>query len=360
MDVLPPSHFRRKYGLVFTSDSEPGIVRRRAGSGFAYRRTDGQAVREADELARIRSLAIPPAYVEVWICRRANGHLQATGLDARGRKQYRYHPQWRLARDAEKYDRLLDVASRLPGIRRRAARDVGASADGRTRLLATVVRLMDTTCGRVGNDEYMRENGSFGLTTLRTRHAKLEGDRLTLSFPGKSGVAQQYELRDAPVAAVVRECLARRPGPLFRYAGDDGALRSIASTDVNDYLAKQSQGNVTAKDFRTWHASVMALALVQRAIQRQDASFTLKAMLADVAAKLGNTPAVCRKSYVHPEVLELAMLTTRGTDRAVAALRQLSRGVRVPPPAGLRKDEAALVDFLHRVRRFRGKARAFG
>lgn len=359
MEVLPSTHFRRKYGLVFSRDTEPGISRRRAGSGFAYRRNDGRAVRGAEELARIRALAIPPAYVEVWICRRANGHLQATGLDARGRKQYRYHPQWRQARDAEKYDGLMDVASRLPAIRRRAARDVGDAPDGRSRLVATVVRLMDTTCGRVGNDEYMRENGSFGLTTLRTRHARLDGDRLTLSFPGKSGVAQQAELRDARVAAVVRECLARGAGPLFRHRGDDGVLRGISSTDVNDYLARLSQGQVTAKDFRTWHASVMALAIVHRAIERGDERFTLKAMLAGVAGKLGNTPAVCRKSYVHPEVIALAMLASRGTEQARRVLRQLAGGAAVPVPAGLRRDEARLVDFLQRIRRFRGKTWAF-
>ncbi len=353
--TCPPAHFRNRYGLVFTSDNEPGLSRRRAGTGFSYRDAAGRPVRAEEELARIRALAIPPAYSNVWICDRSNGHLQATGLDARGRKQYRYHPKWRIARDAEKYDGLQRFAAFIPRIRRRAARDMATPPAGGTRLIATIVRLMDLTYGRVGNDEYARENGSFGLTTLRSRHARLSGNLLTLTFPGKSGVSQKLALRDARVARVVRDCLALRGGPLFRYHDEAGVMRSITSADVNEYLATGSQGEVTAKSFRTWHASVMALAITQRAIERVDTDFTLKALLAEVAAALGNTPAVCRKSYVHPEVMALAMLAAHQMEHARQALHRLTREKTVVAPTGLRRDEAKLMDFLERMRRFRGK-----
>lgn len=335
--ALPP-------GLVRTTDAEPGILRRRRGKGFAYLRHDGSPVRDGRELQRIRSLAIPPAYREVWICPLANGHLQATGLDARGRKQYRYHAQWRIGRDEEKFDRLPLLAARLPRIRRGMARDLQSTEHGRPALLAVVVKLLDTTLGRIGNDAYARENGSFGLTTLRNRHARLQGDRLELEFRGKSGISQCLELRDPAVARVLRRCLKLPGQTLFRYADEAGRIHRIASAEVNDYLRSLAGEQISAKDFRTWHATVLALEITERAVRRGDTAFTLKKLLAEVSQALGNTPAVCRKSYVHPEVLALATLASRDLDAATLVLHGIDE--QLPnTPGGLRRSERRLLAF---------------
>lgn len=335
-------------GLIYTSDAQPGISRLRRGKGFAYRRANGAPLRDDAQLARIRNLAIPPAYRDVWICTRPDGHLQATGFDARGRKQYRYHHRWREERDAEKFEWLGELAGLLPRIRRSVARDLSPEEHGRTTLLATVVKLLDTTLGRIGNDQYAKQNGSYGLTTLCNRHARLDGDRLELAFRGKSGVQHKLQVRDCGIARVVRQCLALPGQQLFRYADEAGRIHAIGSGEVNDYLcAVVGPGHhVSAKDFRTWHASVFALRLVHKAVQRVDVKFTLKAMLAEVAQALGNTPAVCRKSYVHPHVLAFALMAAGNIARAAQVLRATAAQPLPRGAAGLRLDERRLVQFL--------------
>ena len=335
-------------GLVYTTDAQPGISRLRRGKGFAYRRANGAPLRDDAQLARIRSLAIPPAYRDVWICPRPDGHLQATGFDARGRKQYRYHNRWREERDAEKFEWLGELAGLLPRIRRRVARDLSPVDHGRTTLLATVVKLLDTTLGRIGNDQYARENGSYGLTTLCNRHARLDGDRLELAFKGKSGVQHRLQVCDRSIARVVRQCLALPGKQLFRYADEAGRIHAIGSGEVNDYLCAVvgPRHHVSAKDFRTWHASVFALRLVHKAVQRADTKFTLKTMLAEVAQALGNTPAVCRKSYVHPDVLAFALMAAGNIGRAAEVLRGMGAQPLPRGAAGLRLDERRLVQFL--------------
>jgi len=318
--------------LVHVDDHGPGIRRRRRGTGFSYHHPDGRVVREAEELARIRHLAIPPAYTKVWICPRADGHLQATGRDARGRKQYRYHAEWQRARGADKFDRLHEFGLVLPRVRAQVAADLAfdpAAFPPRNAVLATLVRLLDTTLVRVGNEAYARDNGSFGLTTLRTRHASVSGGRLRLRFRGKSGVPHEVDLHDPQAARVVARCQALPGQELFQYEDEQGAARAVDSGDVNDYLREASRADITAKDFRTWHASVLALALLRR-----DPDARPTQILRQVAQQLRNTVAVCRKSYVHPRVLAAA-----------------DAQARVAPPRGRRRgslsaDEGALLRFL--------------
>ena len=328
--------------LVYVSDEAPGIRRQRRGSGFGYVGPDGKAVRDPAELARIRSLAIPPAYTAVWICLRPDGHLQATGRDARGRKQYRYHPRWRAARDESKFERMLAFGAALPRIRARVNRDLALPPGRRVErraVLAALVRLLDTTLVRVGNDEYARQNGSFGLTTLRNRHAAVQGSVLRLRFRGKSGVQHAVAVEDPRVARIVRRCQAIPGQELFRYEDADGASHAIGSADVNDYLREAAGDAFSAKDFRTWHASVQALALLQaRPADMRPTAQAANELLAEVARRLGNTVAVCRKSYVHPRLLQ-AM-----TEPAAAACAPAV--VRAPRKNGLSAAERALMVFL--------------
>ena len=330
-------------GLVWASDERPGIRRERAARGFTYRGTDGRRLRDAGELARIRRLAIPPAYEDVWICPKPNGHLQATGRDARGRKQYRYHPDWRSAKDSDKFERMLEFGATLPRIRSRVKADLArpfGERPGRETVLATIVRLLDKTYVRIGNEEYARANRSFGLTTLRNRHAAVKGSRLQLRFTGKSGKEHEIALEDPRVARVVRRCQAMPGQELFQYQDEAGERRTIDSADVNDYLREASGAEFTAKDFRTWHGTVHALDLwaVQCAA---DASRrrTVNQLLGDVAARLGNTVAVCKKSYVHPRVLE--------TLASVADAKVLAR-MSPARRAGLTVAERRLLKFLAR------------
>lgn len=307
----------------------PGIRRVRRGSGFAYQAADGHWLRAGDEvdrlhLQRIRALAIPPAYEEVWICPLDAGHVQATARDARGRKQYRYHALWRARRDDDKFDRMHAFGLALPRLRRRVAQTLAASAGqphlDRDVVLAAVVRLLDTTLIRVGNEEYARTNRSYGLTTLRNRHARVSGSRLMLRFRGKSGVQHEVLLDDARVAGVVRRCQELPGQELFQYTDDSGAAHVVDSADVNDYIRSLCGDEFTAKDFRTWHATVHAWAQLapdakaardggeapcseSAAARRRMVNEALK----EVASRLGNTVAVCRKSYVHPHVLVCAL-----------------------------------------------------
>ena len=328
-------------GLVYVNDESPGIRRMRRGAGFVYRRPDGAPLRDADELQRIRKLAIPPAYLQVWICPLPHGHLQATGRDARGRKQYRYHAKWRVARDTTKFDRLSAFGAALPRVRARVKRDLAAPVGERVlrdTVIAAVVRLLDTTLVRVGNDEYARSNGSFGLTTLRNRHVAVKGGALTLRFRGKSGVEHDVAVHDARVARIVKRCQALPGQALFQYLDADGLPHTLDSADVNDYLREASGGEFTAKDFRTWHGSVLALQLWRALDPTEAAAPTLagaKRLLGEVAARLGNTVAVCRKAYVHPRVLALL-----AGELTVAATNVATRR------AGLAAPERDLLAFL--------------
>ena len=331
-------------GLVYVSDDVPGIRRLRRGDGFVYRSAAGRPLRDRRHLTRIRALAIPPAYTQVWICPLPHGHLQATGRDARGRKQYRYHAAWRQARDETKFDRLLDFAAALPRIRARVTRDLAAPVGQcvlRDTVIAAIVRLLDTTLMRVGNDEYARANGSFGLTTLRNHHAQVEGSALRLRFRGKSGVVHEVALQDRRVARIVRRCQALPGQELFQYLDASGDPHAVGSADVNAYLRDAGGGEFSAKDFRTWHGSVHALQLWRALDPHEAAHPTLasaRRVLAEVATRLGNTVAVCRRAYVHPRVLALL------TGEIVAA--EASLAAVVPRRAGLSAAERGLIAYL--------------
>jgi DNA topoisomerase-1 len=326
---------RAPAGLRYTSDVEPGIRRRRAGRGFLYRLPDGRTLKDPETLTRIRSLAVPPAYRDVWICLHPNGHLQATGRDARGRKQYRYHPRWRSHRDETKFDRMLEFGRVLPKIRARVARDLRKDGMPRERVLATVVRLLEATRIRVGNEEYARTNGSFGLTTLRDRHVSKNGGTVHLVFRGKSGIEQRVPITDKAIARLVLRCQDIPGQELFQWLDDSGERRRIDSSDVNDYLREASGGDFTAKDFRTWFATVDALELLckrcvsgERAIKRHTVE-----VIAEVALRLGNTPAICRKCYIHPEVIAAYLdgrLESLSGIKPAEALRRLLRRRRPP------------------------------
>jgi DNA topoisomerase I len=330
-------------GLVYVTDNAPGIRRLRRGKGFSYLRPDGTCLRDAQQLKRIRSLAIPPAYTDVWICPLPHGHLQATGRDARGRKQYRYHAEWRSARDADKFERMAEFGMALPRIRTRVKKDLEAPVDqhmGREAVLAALVRLLDTTFVRVGNDEYARTNGSFGLTTLRNQHAAVKGSTLRLRFRGKSGVSHQVTLDDPRVARIVRLCQTMPGQELFQYEDGTGETRCVGSADVNSYLREASGADFTAKDFRTWHASVLALDLLcQLPEEAVLNAHQINEVVADVAKRLGNTIAVCKKSYVHPGILLAA------AQGSLMPFRQAPRKC-----AGLTAAECRLLAFLSACR----------
>lgn len=299
----------RGAGLVYVSDDQPGLIRQRRGKGFSYHDADGARVADAAVLTRIRALAIPPAYVDVWICAHPRGHLQATGRDARGRKQYRYHADWRVLRDEGKFSRLLAFGAALPRLRRHVRTDLAHPGLPREKVLALVVRLLDETLIRIGNDRYARDNKSFGLTTLRSRHVRAERGRLRFTFRGKSGQARELEFSDKRLAKIIRR-VQQLPGQrLFQYLDDHGARQPIDSGMVNDYLREASGGAFTAKDFRTWAGTVQAIAvMVGTPIPEQGGERARRSAIADgvkaVAAMLGNTPAVCRTSYIHPQVFE--------------------------------------------------------
>jgi DNA topoisomerase I len=297
----------RVAGLRYTTDARPGIERIRAGRGFSYRDAEGRPIRDEAVRERIVSLAIPPAWTDVWISPFANGHLQATGRDARGRKQYRYHRDWARRRGADKYERMLSFAEALPRIRRRVEEDLRRRGLPREKVLAAVVRLLELTLIRVGNDEYARLNRSFGLTTLRDRHARVEGDRIRFRFRSKSGQLHESGLRDRRLARIVRGCQELPGQELFQYVDENDAVQDIDSDDVNDYLREASGGDFTAKDVRTWAGTVLAYRALRalEPVEREPAARrNLVEAIRSAAAGLGNTPAVARGSYVHPAVME--------------------------------------------------------
>jgi DNA topoisomerase I len=340
-------------GLRYSTDARPGISRRKAGRGFSYRRPDGALARDAPTLARIRALAIPPAWTDVWICLDPAGHLQATGRDARGRKQYRYHDRWRTGRDDAKFERLIDFARVLPRIRKHCDDDLARPGLSREKVLAAVVRLLETTLIRVGNDEYARLNRSFGLTTLRNRHAVVTGTRIRFRFRGKSGRQHEVGLRDRRLASVIRRCQDLPGQELFQYVGEDGEPHDVASDDVNTYLREISGADVTAKDFRTWAGTVLAyraLRALAPGTDDQSARRNVVEAVRFTSDRLGNTPAVARKSYVHPAILEAYLEGSIAGALLEAAEEQVE-----PPSAPDPREEAEVVALLRK--RLRADAR---
>lgn len=341
-----PAEAAERADLAYVSDAEPGYRRRRAGKGFFYVDAQGARLREAATLARIRALAIPPAWSDVWICPDPAGHVQATGRDDRGRKQYRYHPAWTACRDEAKFSSLADFARALPRLRARVDADLRRRGLPRRRVLASLVRLLDHTLIRIGNDAYAQQNNSFGLTTLRPRHLAVEGSSLRFSFTGKSGQEWRLKLADRRVASVVR-AIQELPGQrLFQYLDEDGARRDIRSQDVNDYIRAAAGRDFTSKHFRTWGATVaaaLALAGTPLPAAKREQAAALNAVVDDVAKMLRNTRAVCRRCYVHPAVVA-AWQEGRLAEEIGALRRRLPR-----PLKGLDAEESTVLRWLSRA-----------
>jgi DNA topoisomerase-1 len=331
--------------LRYVSDRGKGIRRARNKDGFDYFAPDGSRITDPDELARIRKLAIPPAYEDVWICPYSNGHLQATGRDTRGRKQYRYHPKWREVRDEAKYGKMLLFGKLLPKIREQVDKDLARPGLPREKVLAAIVRLLESTLIRVGNEEYARTNKSFGLTTLRNRHVRIEGGaRIRFDFRGKSGTEHHIDLRNKRLANVVRRCQDLPGQELFQYLDEDGQPHGVDSDDVNDYLQAITGEAITAKDFRTWAATNLA-ALALRELETFDTQAKAKKNVVQavesVAKMLGNTPAICRKCYIHPAIFDGYL-----DGSLLDALKQRADEKLADPGAGLKAEEAAVIAFL--------------
>ena len=344
-EPLEPEQVARDAGLVYVNADEPGIRRVRSGRGFRYRGPGSRLVRDASTLARIKALAVPPAWKDVWICPSPRGHIQATGIDAAGRKQYRYHAGWRATRDRTKYDRMIPFGEALPKIRKRVREDLALPDLPREKILATVVRLIDLTYIRVGNARYTKENGSFGLTTMRDRHADVNGSTVRFEFKGKSGKVHVVDVRDPRIAKIVKQCQEIPGQRLFQYLTEDGERRQISSEDVNEYLREVSGADFTAKDFRTWAGSVLALrelrAVSVDGSSKADARRAVNEAIEHVAAELRNTVAVCRACYVHPAVLA-GYLNGSLSEVRVRRVRSKHHA----PADSLRPDEAALLRFL--------------
>jgi len=341
---LEPSEAASFARLRYVSDAAPGIARVRSGRGFRYKAPDGTPVRNAETLHRIRTLAIPPAWTSVWICPTATGHIQAVGRDARGRKQYRYHARWRVVRDETKYNRLIDFGRTLPRIRRRVQRDLAKSGLPRDRVLATVVRLLERTLIRVGNAEYARHNGSFGLTTLRAKHVRVKGPRLRFEFRGKGGKAHTVDVTDSRLAKIVSRCQDLPGHVLFQYIDDVGRRQTIGSSDVNAYLRQIAGREFTAKDFRTWSGTVLAAHTL--VVMAEKGAKPNKRQVAHavsvVAERLGNTPAICRKCYIHPAIPAAYLQSSLRSGFEPA------QHPRTPREPGIRRSEDQVLRFLER------------
>ncbi|WP_223507343.1 DNA topoisomerase IB [Pseudomonas sp. GL-RE-29] len=331
-DALPPD-------LHYVDDTQPGLTRRKLRGKFCYFDPAGQRITDADEIKRINALAVPPAYTDVWICADPRGHLQATGRDARGRKQYRYHPRWREVRDTDKYSRLRDFGLALPKLRKQLEALLDAPGFSRDKVMATVITLLDATLIRVGNSQYARDNRSYGLTTLRNRHVEVNGSAILFQFRGKSGVEHQITVKDRRLARIIKRCQEIPGQNLFQYIDENGERHTITSNDVNAYLQTLTGADFTAKDYRTWAGSALALAALRK-LQWQpesEAKRHVVEMVKNVAKQLGNTPAVCRKCYIHPAVLQGFVL---------GALAELPRP-RVRK--GLRVEEVRLAMLLEKM-----------
>lgn len=331
-EVLPPD-------LHYVDDTQPGITRKKLRGKFCYFDPAGQRITDPVEIKRINALAVPPAYTEVWICADPRGHLQATGRDARGRKQYRYHTRWREVRDADKYSRLRDFGLALPKLRKQLEALLAAPGFSRDKVMATIITLLDATLIRVGNTQYARDNRSYGLTTLRSRHVEVNGNAILFQFRGKSGVEHQITVKDRRLARIIKRCLEIPGQNLFQYLDENGERHTVSSSDVNAYLQTLTGADFTAKDYRTWAGSVQALAML-RELQwepESDAKRHVVEMVKNVAKQLGNTPAVCRKCYIHPAVVDGFLL---------GSLAQLPRP-RIRK--GLRAEEVGLAMYLEKM-----------
>ncbi|MGY2257474.1 DNA topoisomerase IB [Pseudomonas sp. SDO55104_S430] len=331
-DALPPD-------LHYVDDTLPGITRKKLRGKFQYFDPAGQRITDQQEVQRINALAVPPAYADVWICADPRGHLQATGRDARGRKQYRYHPRWREVRDGDKYSRLRDFGLALPKLRKKLEALLAEPSFSRDKVMATVITLLDATLIRVGNAQYAKENRSYGLTTLRDRHVEINGSAIKFQFRGKSGVEHQITVKDRRLARIVKRCQEIPGQDLFQYLDEDGERHSVTSADVNAYLKTLTGADFTAKDYRTWAGSALALSVL-RELQWQpesEAKRQVVEMVKDVSRQLGNTPAVCRKCYIHPAVLE------------GFPLGQLAELPRPRVRKGLRAEEVALAMLLEKL-----------
>jgi DNA topoisomerase I len=340
-----PVESARVAGLRYTTDTKPGIRRRRSGKGFTYIGADGKPLNTTADVSRIRSLVIPPAWTDVWICVDARGHLQATGRDARGRKQYHYHPKWRVVRDETKYHRMVGFAQALPRIRRKTTDDLRRSGLPREKVLATVVQLLEKTLIRVGNDEYARSNRSYGLTTMRNAHVNVSGPRVRFSFRGKSGVEHEIDLNDRRLARIVKQCRDLPGYDLFQYVDEDGTRQTVGSEDVNAYLKAITGQDLTSKDFRTWAGTVLAAQLLREFDafgSETEAKRNIVRAVEIVAGRLGNTKAVCRKCYIHPAIFDAYMdgsLMSTISQRARKVARAVDR---------LTQGETAVLGLLQR------------
>jgi DNA topoisomerase-1 len=348
MPVVDPVASAQSAGLRYVGDDTPGIRREMGSLGFKFIGANGKIIRKEADLKRIRALAVPPAWTDVWICPDPRGHVQATGRDARGRKQYRYHPEWRVCRDETKYDRMQAFAAALPKIRARTSADLAKPGLPREKVLATVVQLLEKSLIRVGNEEYAKQNQSFGLTTMRDKHVDVKGSTLKFQFRGKSGIRHAVNVDDKRLARIVRQCKDLPGQDLFQYMDDEGELRSIGSADVNAYLKEITGEDFTAKDFRTWSGTVLACAAL-RELERGETMAQAKRSVVQaieaVSKLLGNTRSVCRKSYIHPAVIDSyidgSMLVTLRR-RASPAMKKAA--------AGLRPDECAVLAILGAVK----------
>ena len=342
--VTDPVESARAAGLRYVSDARPGIRRHKHRGGFRYTHPDGKPVRDQETLARIKSIVIPPAWTDVWIATAANGHLQASGRDVRGRKQSRYHPRWRTARDETKYERMTHFAAVLPAIRERLGHDLALPGLPLQRVLATIVSLMEVTLIRVGNAEYARENHSYGLTTMRNRHVEVSGSKIVFHFQGKSRVQHTIDVADRRLAKIVKRCSDLPGQELFQFVGEDGSPHTIDSSDVNEYLREIAGQHFTAKDFRTWAGSVLAHDLLrgfEPFTSETQAKKNVAQAIAAVAVRLGNTPSVCRKCYVHPAVLEAYL----GGKTVAAVEKELEQEMDEHSHA-LKREERMLVELL--------------
>jgi DNA topoisomerase-1 len=341
-DAADSAEAAEEAGLQYVNDDRAGYSRRAKGKDFEYLDTEGKTIRDDQRLLRLKRLAIPPAWTEVWICPSPNGHIQATGRDARRRKQYRYHERWREVRDENKFSRLADFAKALPKIRRRVAQDLKLPGLSRQKVLATVVRLLERTFIRIGNEEYARDNKSFGLTTMKNRHVKVKGTQLRFRFRGKSGRQHEVEVTDPGIAKIVSKCQDLPGQDLFQYVSDEGEVKDVTSQDVNDYLREITGEDFTAKDFRTWAGTVLAAVALNKQgpfETKKEAKANIKTAICAVAELLGNTPAICRKCYVHPAIVEAYLNRTR-----IAGLNGDTKSLE---PPNLRGAERAVLKFLH-------------
>ena len=345
-NVVNPHEAAISVGLYYITDDGPGIMRRRNGKHFRYITSEGKSISDSKILDRVRKLAVPPAYENVWISPRADSHIQATGRDARGRKQYRYHEAFRAVRDSSKYDRMVDFAQALPPIRMRIDEDMRRPGMPREKVLAAVVHLLETTMIRIGSADYAKQNKSYGLTTLQNRHVAVDGSELRFNFKGKSGKIWQLKLKDRRIAKIVKASQDLPGQHLFQYLDDAGEQREITSSDINAYLKEISDADITAKDFRTWNGTVLAaiaLSEYDTVDSQAAAKRNIQTAIEAVAARLGNTPTICRKCYVHPEVIE-SYLTGSLRLEALESVKDELRG----SIGKLRPEEAAVLAFLQR------------